>query len=82
MLAQKLFLDNDFIYREVHSSTHCVRHIAFAVFIKWMQSHSDHANGHVLCAALQETNRADLVVCLQEALLDGEEAYVGITLVF
>ena len=75
MLAQKLFLDNDFIYREVHSSTHCVRHIAFAVFIKWMQSHSDHANGRALSAALWKTSSTELVVRLHEAL-NGEEAYV------
>ena len=76
MLARKLFLDDDFINHEVCSSTQGVRHIAFAVYIKWMQSHSDHANGHALCAALRETGRADLVVGFQEALLNGEEADV------
>ena len=71
-LANELSLDTGFKDRDINRSLHSVKHITYGVFIKWIQSYTDQANGRMLCKALKEISRADLVIHFQEALRDGE----------
>ena len=47
-LAHELSLDSGLKERDVNRSLHSVKHIAYGIFIKWMQSYTHQATGHVV----------------------------------
>ena len=71
-LGHELSLDTGFKDREIHRSLHSVKHITYGICIKWMQSYTDQANGHVLCEALRAIGRKDLACHLKDELCNGE----------